>query len=100
MGYRYTTPRIDTHMNIYIWRNVTNMTDRFHSEAAVLVVAETVERARQLADEFGARTDGTNGRMGDAPDGRRMELADDPDFVYPTTENIEQVVVFPDAGCC
>ena len=87
-------------MNIYIWQSITNMTDHFHSDAGVLVVAGTVDRARELADEYGSRTDGSNLRMTNTPVGRRKELADDPDFVYPTTENLEQVVVFPDAGCC
>ena len=87
-------------MNIYVWRSITNMTDHYHSDAGVLVVAGTVERARELADEYGSRTDSTKLRMSNTPDGRRSELGDYPDFVYPTTENVEQVVVFPDAGCC
>ena len=67
-------------MNIYIWRRVKKLTDRYHEEGGVVAVAATLEGARNIV-------------------GKPLP---EPDFVYVLAdpEAPEVVVVFPDSGCC
>lgn len=70
-------------MNIYIWSFVGSLTDNYHSGGGVVVIAETEEKARALADKHGVTFNK------EVPD--IHELAGDiPETIY----------LFPDAGCC
>lgn len=73
-------------MKCFIWTEVDELTNRWHSGGGLIVIHETVEQARQLAVENNVKFDNTS-----------ME----PDMVY----NLEGVVqpdiyIFPNAGCC
>ena len=74
-------------MNMYVWEDIQELTDNYHSDGGLVVLASSEARARELAIERGVKF-GQN----DVPD------------VYPlcacsATEE-ERVYLFPDAGCC
>ena len=76
-------------MKIFIWRNVKKLTDNYHDDGGVIVVAETVERAMDLVPYTG--------------DGERTtRVLGPPDSIYtlPVGVSEEKVTVFPDNGCC
>lgn len=76
-------------MHVFIWHYIGELTGSYHNEGGAVVVAETVERARELLE---AR--------------EHTRLADDeqdPDVTYKLggRKKIEEAVyIFPDAGCC
>jgi len=72
-------------MKIFIWESVENATSNYHSGGGVMVVAESLERATELAGKEGV----TFGQYDTLS--MEYELAGTPD---------EKVVIFPDAGCC
>lgn len=84
-------------MKCYIWRRVTGLTDRHHDAGGLVIVAPSLERARELlrATE-GVRTEVDE--YGETP----CEAFDrDPDQVYDLAGTPEERVwVFPNAGCC
>jgi len=96
-------------MKVFIWERVTNATNEYHSSGGLVVVAASLERARELIpatfcdslfhDDCHA-DDGSECRMvlvrGDCE-----ALKVEPDYVYPTYAGTdERVIVFPNAGCC
>lgn len=70
-------------MNLYVWAYAENATEHWHAEAGVVVLAGSVERARDLL----------RGQVRDACDVFKAE---------PKVIGMDQewVGVFPDAGCC
>jgi hypothetical protein len=72
-------------MKLFIWERVAGVTDSWHDEGGLTVIAPTLERARELIENEcqGCTAD----KM--PPD---LEICCDP--------SDEQVFVFPDAGCC
>lgn len=67
-------------MRMFVWEYIGGLTDRWHSGGGLMVVAETVERAREIAP---GNTSG------------------EPDAVYELEgEPEEKVFIFPDSGCC
>jgi hypothetical protein len=78
-------------MKIFIWENVSHVSDSYHGGGGVAVVAATLERARELLPSpkpYGE-------------DVKRCEAHDvAPTATYETTASEERVFVFPDAGCC
>lgn len=71
-------------MKIFIWQTIDKCTSNYHPEGGVVVVAENLERAKELALGSGA------------------EIKEDekPDAVYDVAQAEEKVFIFPDAGCC
>lgn len=85
-------------MKLFIWKRVGGVTANWHDEGGVVVVAESVERARELlAKEPGVRVQ-------ESRDGDRCGAFDsDPDLVFECKpgEAVDcAVILFPDAGCC
>ncbi len=70
-------------MKVFVWSYVAHATDSYHSEGGVVVFAETIERARELAAAAGAKIGA-------------HEAADE---VRDTTEE-EACYIMPNAGCC
>lgn len=69
-------------MRAFLWENVDNVTDNYHSEGSVLVIASSLQAARKLSN------------LGDAlkeTPTASWELAGDPD---------PWCFIFPNAGCC
>lgn len=76
------------------------MTDREHAEAGVVVVAPSLERARELAasaSDF--PEDHRTGRSGYRVRPLGL-LTAEPDVMRHGVDGPEGVWVFPDAGCC
>lgn len=75
-------------MKVFIWRNVDELTDRYHDGGGVVIIAETVQRAEELIPYTG--------------NGERMKrVVGPPDSVYTLVGTHEEKVdVFPDEGCC
>ena len=40
-------------MKAFIWHEITSVSSRYHNEGSVLIIAESIERARQLAFDYG-----------------------------------------------
>jgi hypothetical protein len=73
-------------MNIFIWEKLQVCSDRYHPEGGLLVIAATLERARELAVADFSKT---------------SAVSEEPDHVWGTfAMNEEKVITFPDAGCC
>ena len=73
-------------MFVYVFEGVQNLTNSYHSGGGLVVVAETVEQAVQMAVTEGVSFD-------DA------EIADV--IAYQLAAPAEpRVYIFPDAGCC
>ncbi len=71
---------------IFIWENVDEVSEQWHCDGGVVVVAESEDRARKIANE----KDGCNIR----PDEKFTA-------VYQLSADVEEAVyIFPDAGCC
>lgn len=77
-------------MKMFLWQRVSNATGSCHDEGGIVVLAENLERARELLLSRPAIPKSC------------QALAVDPDFSCkisgPKIE--EDVWVFPDAGCC
>lgn len=71
-------------MKVFIWERIDHASSSWHTEGGLVVVAETEQRARELASKKGA-----------------FPTEDEkPDLVILTDHDAEAVFVFPDAGCC
>lgn len=73
-------------MKVFIWERLEQATGNFHSEGGVVAVAESVERAKELAQNQGVT-------FGNHYDTTVIEY----ELVG---EHPEKVIVFPDTGCC
>lgn len=40
-------------MKVFVWENVDNLTENYHDSGGLVVVAESLERARQVVNESG-----------------------------------------------
>lgn len=70
-------------MNIYVWSRIDDATSNYHTEGGIVVFANTLERAIELAKENGAMI-----RDDEKPDEVRK------------TSGREAIYIMPDAGCC
>lgn len=80
-------------MKVFVWRQVEDATDSFHSEGGVVVFAETEDRARELA----AKPRGSE-RWPER--GANIKPGEAPDEVREVTGGEERVFIMPNAGCC
>lgn len=74
-------------MEVYIWRRLDQVTDNYHREGGLVIVASSLARAKELAGE--------NDSFDCCP-----VIDKDPDHILPTTESEEIIIPFRDAGCC
>jgi hypothetical protein len=70
-------------MKVFVWKRIEQASSNWHSEGGLVVFADTLERARELAKE------------------KKAHPAEDelPDTVR-ECEGGEAVFIMPDAGCC
>lgn len=68
-------------MKVFVWEYVNHLTWDYHDGGGLLVVAESLERAKEVA-------------------GVKEFPSDPPDFTFETTETEERYIVFGDSGCC
>lgn len=72
-------------MKVFIWERVRQCSNNWHSEGGVVVIAESEERARELANSD------------EECDIKPEEAVS---HVVNTDATEEKVFIFPDAGCC
>ncbi|NLZ11094.1 MAG: hypothetical protein GX086_07160 [Alcaligenaceae bacterium] len=72
-------------MKVFVWKEVAQCSDSYHSEGGVVVFAENEERARDLAN---------------STPGCAIQHDEAPDEVRDVMGGSERVFIFPDAGCC
>lgn len=84
-------------MQIFIWDFTSPVTGRYHPEGGLLIVAKDLDEAREA---WSKHVDSTHDDpWGKIPD--KTATDDKPDFTYPTSpDEDENVIVFPDSGCC
>jgi len=89
-------------MNVYVFKDVEQLTDNYHCEGGLVVVAKNENHVEELIKD-------TNKISWDESDdftliGADIRLSDEEwadMIVYPTNNDAEpRVYVFPDAGCC
>lgn len=86
-------------MRLFIWNRLSFVTDRYHSEAGVVVVASSLEEAVGMVAER-SREVRANGYF--APNEVLTEVdIPEPDAQYTLScAQAKRLFVFPDAGCC
>ena len=76
-------------MKLFIWERVDHVTDRWHDDGGIVVVAADLDKAREEMHAHAIPVDCEAYRI-------------DPDCVYQVADTDEPgvVAVFPNAGCC
>jgi len=69
-------------MRMYIWNYIDKLTNNYHSGGGAVVMASSLERAKSLLVEKGAK---------EVPEASEE---------YEVYANDERVFIFADAGCC
>lgn len=83
-------------MNIYIWKNLLEVTSNYHPEGGLAVVARSLDHAKEVVAHY--YDDNYDPEWSTAP---RPNLDIEPDAVYTlANEETPRVFVFPNAGCC
>ena len=75
-------------MKLFVWNRVDHATDNYHDEGGVMVIAETLDRARELLKGKTGKDERPCGALTKEPD--LVRECEGPDYIG----------VFPDAGCC
>jgi hypothetical protein len=77
-------------MKLFIWKSVRNLTENYHSDGGLVVVAKDLDDARIFLKNH------LNYAEADCE-----AFTTDPDATYELANNhINAFYVFPDAGCC
>lgn len=79
-------------MKAFLWCEVDRVSTSYHENGSVLIEAETIERAREIAF--------MQNYSGDILEEKISPIDRDPDAVFESRSTKEKVWVFPDAGCC
>ena len=69
-------------MLIHIWKRLDKVSDNYHEGGGLVIFADSFERAKELALT------------------REIDIKDYPDLCYEVKKEQEEIIVFPDAGCC
>lgn len=72
-------------MRVFIWEKVNQCSNNYHSEGGVVVIADNLKRAVEIANQV---------------QGCDIQSSEMPDDVYSIIADEEKVFIFPDAGCC
>ncbi len=86
-------------MKLFVWKKVYELTGRYHNGGGVIVVAPTLELARELITEESDKLLVEDGepRHEDPPEWVKNE----PDHTFLLDSGTgEHVTIFPDKGCC
>ena len=73
-------------MKAFVWKRIEKVSNNYHEDGGLLIIAENLRRAREIA----ITRDGTP----------MIGVADEPDFIFEATAYQEEVIAFPDTGCC
>lgn len=67
-------------MKAFLWYNIDKVSNNYHEDWSVLIEADSIERARELAVNM-----------------RGVEK--EPDAIFTSENKAEKVWIFPNAGC-
>lgn len=74
--------------NCYVWKRVQRLTNNYHPQGGVVVIAETLEQAHSLILE--------NDEVE-----KEAYTSNEPDLMLVLNDHHDpQVIIFPDTGCC
>ena len=74
-------------MFVFIFESIDNLTDSYHSDGGLVVIAPDVATARALAEARGVSF-------------TEQEIASVKSYQLASREEETRVFIFPDAGCC
>ena len=83
-------------MKLFKWSDVDYLTTSYHDNGGLVVIAETLERARELISD---KCPGKHWSH-DAVPHRCSAMDTDPDDTFEIFGGSETIWVFPNAGCC
>lgn len=66
-------------MKTFIWQRVEKLTDNYHEEGGLLIIAESLERACEIEPKI---------------------IGIKPDLEYVCADQLDKKIVFPDSGRC
>jgi hypothetical protein len=75
-------------MKLFVWNDVDGVSHNYHDGGGVVVIAETLDRAREIIVSEGRSK----------PDCGALKA--DPDLVRDCAAGEEYIAIHPDAGCC
>lgn len=87
-------------MFVFIWKKIEECSNSYHKDGGVVIIAPTIERARELA--FYEDSEYDFEKKESIRFVKPMRGIDkEPDFTIKVSDDIkEQIIVFPDSGCC
>lgn len=72
-------------MKLFVWTDVVWVSNNYHNDGGIIVIAETLDRAREMLPTF--------------EDGVCEAKTKEPDLIR-ECEGPEYIEVHPNAGCC
>jgi hypothetical protein len=72
-------------MKVFVWKRIDEATDNYHTEGGVVVFAESLERAMELANAIA---------------GCSIKESEKPDEIRNVDGDSEAVYIMRDTGCC
>lgn len=84
-------------MKAFLWHDISRVSGSWHQNGSVLIQAETLERARELATYVESSGYGENRKTKI----EKMDIENEPDAIFECLSPAdERIWVFPNAGCC
>lgn len=80
-------------MKVFVWKYLDHLTSSYHSGGGLVVFADSLERAREIAVKAGE----WKGYPEKKP---CVQVEAEPDDVREVAGGEEAVYIMPDAGCC
>jgi hypothetical protein len=85
-------------MKAFLWLGLDRVSDRFHSGGSILVVAENIERAREISffetSTFNIENDLYEEKK------IKIDTPEKPDAIFESDLTEEKIWIFINAGCC
>jgi len=98
-------------MKLFVWLRIHHASDNYHPEGGLVVCAESLARAHEIADtakygseKWGLMPNGLHGYTGEIElkdAGTALREEEEPNLVFDLAgDHDEGAWSFPDAGCC
>ena len=84
-------------MKVFVWEDLDRVSNNYHSNGGLLVVASTLEEAKALVEKPMPSYKGQPEQYWE----QSVKIDQRPDYVFDVVGQVEpMVLVFPNAGCC
>lgn len=91
-------------MKIFIWNELKEVSDNYHAEGGLLIIAESIKRAEEIAKyetgKFNFESNNYDKSMKKISLRNKENIIINPDYEFDTSHTEEKVIIFPNAGCC